>query len=127
MPAMKRSVTVSVGGFARRALAAGAGDDAEHLESRAVRAIRTYLSDKEVGRAGWKIPALAGSAEPTERVELSFSLDDDLWAAVENEAVIQGVSTDRLVGQAILYWAAEIDAGRIAQRIVRGLEAEEDE
>lgn len=119
MPAMKRSVTVSVGSLARQALA---GESAEQVSSRAERAIRAYLSDKETGRAGWTVPVFARSTEPAERAELKLSLDEDLWAALEIEAANQSVSVDRMVGHAILYWAAEVDAGLITQRIVEGLD-----
>lgn len=124
---MRRSVTVSVGGLASRALAGEAAKSAEHVSSRVERAIRTYLSDKDAGRAGWTVPAFARSAEPAERTELKLSLDEDLWAAVEAEAAAQDVSVDRMVGHAILYWAAEVDAGRITRRIVEGLDELDDE
>jgi hypothetical protein len=124
MPAMKRSVTVRVGGFARRALAGEAGNGAEHVGSRAVRALRAYLGDKDAGRAGWRVPSFERSTEPAKRVELRLNLDEDLWAAIEAEAATQGVSVDRLVSHAMLYFAAEIDAGWVTQRILEDLDPE---
>jgi len=123
VPAMKRSVTVSVGGLAKRTLAGDSGGDEEHAAKRAERAIRAYLGGKEEGRAGWEVPGFAGR-EPAERVDLSLSLDEELWAAVEVEAAAQGVTVDQLVAHAVLYYAAEIDAGEITQRILERLDDE---
>ncbi len=121
MPAMKRSATVSVGGFTERALLGESGEGAEHLDTRAERALRAYLGDKEAQRSGWSVPAFAGR-EPAERVELQLSLDEDLWAALEAEAAEQGVSVDVLVSHALLYYVAEADAGEITQRILDDLD-----
>lgn len=124
---MKRNAVVSIGGFARRALAGENGDSFEHVSSRAERAVRAYLGDKGEERPGWKVPAFAQSAEPAEQAELRISLDEDLWAAVESEAAAQGVSVDQLIGHAVLYFAADLDAGRITQRIVEGFDHLDDE
>ncbi len=123
MPAMKRSVRVSVGGLAKRALGGEDGSGVDHVAERAERAIRAYLGDKEAERAGWKVPPFA-RREPAEPVELRLSLDEDLWVAVEAEATAQGVAVEGLVGHAILYYAAEVDAGRITQRILEDLDDE---
>jgi hypothetical protein len=121
VPAMKRSATVSIGGFAKRILAGEGGDGKGYVAKRAERAIRAYLRDKEAEPPGWKAPPFAGR-EPAERVELRLSLDEDLWVAVEAEAADQGVSVDLLVSHALLYYVAEADAGEITRRILDDLD-----
>jgi len=120
---MKRSVTVTVGGFAMRGLAGENGGGADYVTERAERAIRAYLVEGEAERPGWRVPAFA-RREPARRVELRLSVDEDLWAAVQSEAAAQGVSIDQLVSHALLYHAAELDAGDITQRILDDLDDE---
>jgi hypothetical protein len=121
---MTHAVTVTVGPFAREVLGGESGNVVQHVASRAGRAIRTYLADKDSRRAGWELPAFVRTAEPAEKTELSLDLDDELWSDLEAEAGRQGVSVDRLVEHAVLYFAAEIDAGRITQRILEDLAEE---
>ena len=116
-----RSVRVSVGPFAREALRGKNGYAASQLTSRLVRAVRTYLAERDRYRAGWALPAFARSAKVDRKVELRLDVDDQLWSDLEAEAERQNVTVDRLVEHAVLYFAAEIDAGRVTQRIMQDL------
>jgi hypothetical protein len=120
---MKRSVTVWLSEFSAEALARG--DGPEHVPARLIRAIHLYLGARDSGRPGWSVPSTLREREPR-GVELELVADEDLWRAFEQEAGKQGVSVSRLAGQAAIYYAAELDAGRVTQRILDDSEDESD-
>jgi hypothetical protein len=119
--ALKQEVIVQLGSFAYEALAGEAGKDADRVPARVVRAIRSYLHDKESGRPGWPYPAFARENGVGEKVELRLSIDDDLWRSLEAEAEGQGVTVQQMVEHVALYFAAEVNAGRVTQRILDDL------
>ncbi len=111
-------MTVSLGTFACQALAGEAGHGAEHVSSRVVRALRAYLGEKDSGRAGWAYPGFMRGEQPAETVELQLELEEGLWRSLEDEAAGQGVRPEQLLEHAVMYYAAEIDAGHVTQRIL---------
>jgi hypothetical protein len=119
---VKREVDVRLGSFAREALAReqrgrGVGDEA--VSAAAVRAIRCYLEDKGAEGPGWRYPSFRrGERKNDGRVGLHLSIDEGLWQALEEEAERQGVSAQQMLEHAAIYFAAEIDAGRVTQRII---------
>lgn len=115
---MMRSVTVRLGGFACAALAEEEGVDPAQIPSAAVQAIRCYLNDKGTGGPGWLYPGFMRGGDNGDDVELQLSIDGDLWRSLEDEAERQGVSAQKMVEHAVLYFAAETDAGRITRRIL---------
>jgi len=127
---VKREVDVSLGSFAREALVReqGSGPDAggEAVSAAAVRAIRCYLEDKGAGGPGWRYPGFRrGNLEKDGKVGLHLSIDDGLWRALEAEAERQGVSSQQMIEHAALYFAAEVDAGRVTQRIIDDLDRDD--
>ncbi len=125
--AVKRSVTVRVSEFACKAIAGEEGVATERIPSRIVRAIRCYLKDEGLGKAGWVYPEFLRETETTgPNVELELSIEVDLWRALEDEAERQHVSAQRLVEHAVFYLAAEINAGRVTRRILEDLGPDED-
>ncbi len=50
-------------------------------------------------------------------------MDSELWREFEEEAERQGVSVEQLAEHAAFYFAAELDAGRVTQRILDDLES----
>ena len=82
-------------------------------------AVYYYLSDAGSGRAGWRHPRFRrrGQASgPT--LEVPVTVDEDTWEAFADEAERQSVDVEDLVRHALLYFAADLDAGRVAARIV---------
>jgi len=96
----------------------------ERLPSRLLRALRLYLLDKDLARPGWAYP-VALPERNGGQVELELSVDEDLWRQFEQEAGRQGVTTSTLASHAALYYASEVDAGRITQRILDQIEGED--
>lgn len=119
-----RFVTLKLSQLAFDALAAGSEPDAvAGGENKMELAIRFYLRDKREARPEWRYPAFLRGSEVREDVELRLGLDADLWRDFENEAALQAVSAPQLAEHAAFYLAAELDAGRITQRILEDLES----
>lgn len=123
---MKRTVAVSLSKLSLMALGAEAGGSGDDVAANLERAVRVYLGDGALGRPGWAYPGALREAGPA-GTEMELSFDRELWRALQGEATRQGVSASKLAGHAALYYAAELDAGRITQRVLDGLAGEDDE
>jgi hypothetical protein len=113
------SVSVSLSEFSIDALATAGGKDSESVGAQLVRAVRFYLSDRGSKQPGWPYPDALRERPPV-AVGLDVVVDEDAWTRLEEEAKTQDVSVSQLAGHAALYYAAELDAGRITQRILEG-------
>jgi hypothetical protein len=120
---MNQSVAVHIGEFSVIALGGESGDGSEPLEARLTRAIALYVHDKDSAKLGWAYPVGLPTNEGGQ-VELKLSLGQSLWREFEREAKRQGVSVSKLASHAALYYAAEVDAGRITQRILDRIDEE---
>jgi hypothetical protein len=118
---MKRSVTLDLGEFAFKALAGEGDRGRDGISGRLERAIRCYLNDADADRPGWPYPRFL-SRRDVGKIEVEFSIDADLWADFQAEAERQSVSARQLAHHAALYYAAELNAGRITERIIDDLE-----
>jgi hypothetical protein len=106
----------SLGGAKRR--------DGGSLERLLVQAIRYYLADRDSGRAGWPYPDFVLDGDSGEEKTVRIVVDGAVWGEFSQEAARQGISTDQLLRHAALYFAADLDSGRLTQRILEGLEGE---
>lgn len=118
---VRRTVTVAVGDFGLGSLGGAFRRDSTNLARSVMQVIRYYLADKESERAGWTYPSFRRDDRRGPAVEVQLDLDDAIWEAFSREADRQGVSTDQLVEHAVLYFAADRDSGRLAQRITKDL------
>lgn len=123
---MKRPVAVRLSKLSLTALGAEAGGRRDDVAANLERAVRVYLSDGNLGRPGWTYPEALREAR-SDDVELELPIEESLWRALKEEAGKQGVSMSHLAGHAALYYAAELDAGRITQRVLDGLDGEDGE
>ena len=122
---MERTVAVAIDDFTLELL------DKASIEGRTsrgvllTRALRYYLAERDSGRPGWPCSRLeeGGEGEVTSTVELD--VDDATWEAFSKEAERQKVTTDRLMKHGALYYLADRDSGRLTQKILEGLEAQE--
>jgi hypothetical protein len=117
-----RAVTIELGLLPFEALVGEDEPDAGQVPVRMVHAVRFYLSDRDAARPGWRYPGFLRGREARAEAKLELSVDDELWGEFEAEADRQGVSVPQLAEHAALYFAAELDAGRIAERILDDLE-----
>jgi hypothetical protein len=121
---MEETLTLRLDRFGHDALDAyvrgSRGSHAEALET----AVSYYLADSGSGRAGWPVPRAARAAASGEEIEVE--LDDRLYGELELEARRQGLAPGLLAGHAVMYFLADVDAGRAAARLgdaVGGAEA----
>lgn len=118
-------VRVGLGAFATevlaRKLSSGGPPGSEDFE----RVIRFYLGERGAPLLGWAYPNFLRERQISQDVALELNVDDTLWILFEAEAREQGVTVDRLLEHATLYFAAEMDAGRTTERILEEIEKEE--
>jgi hypothetical protein len=120
-------VSVKLSQLAFEALSGGAHSGSQRRVAHQMEgAIRCYLGDRDSGRAAWPYPAFLRGSEVQEDVELRLSIDGELWRGFEAEAKRQDVSVQQLAEHAAFYLAAELDAGRVTQRILDDLESSEE-
>jgi hypothetical protein len=79
-------------------------------------AVRYYLSDRNSKRMAWKVPPLLQDTSRQQALELE--LDADTWRELDEEAERQEVSVERLLTHAIIYFLADLDAGRVERRML---------
>jgi hypothetical protein len=119
-----RFVTLNMSQLAFEALARGEQDGLQRAETQIEVAIRFYLGDRDSGQAAWPYPGFLRGSEVREDVELRLGIDQRLWRQFEAEAARQDVSVQQLAEHAVFYMAAELDAGRITQRILDDLDSD---
>lgn len=118
---MRRTVTVAVGDFGLGALGGSFKRDSSSLARSLMQAIRYYLADRGSERAGWTYPSFRRDDRSGTTVEVEIEIEDGIWEAFSEEADRQGVTTGQLLQHAVLYFAADRDGGRLAQRIAEDL------
>lgn len=120
-------VSVRLSQLAFEALSGGAHSGSRRRVAQQMEgAIRCYMSDRDAGRPAWPYPPFLRGSEVQEDVELRLGIDGDLWHSFEAEAGRQDVKVGQLAEHAAFYLAAELDAGRITQRILDELESSEE-
>jgi hypothetical protein len=114
---MTKSMTLRLDQFGRQALA----DFAEERHDSAGVVVRTaslyYLADRHSGRAAWRVPRFLRSRPEEFGTDVPVDVDDETWNALADEARRQGVATERLAEHALLYFFADLDQGRLAERL----------
>jgi hypothetical protein len=120
----KSPVRVKLSRLAHEALLRGVSADTA-TGARLRGAMRCYLGDRDAGQSAWPYPAFLRGSEIQEDVEFEFDPGADLWLRFEAEASKQDVSVQQLLEHAAFYFAAELDAGRLTQRILDDLESAE--
>ena len=85
-------------------------------------AVRTaslyYLADRESGRPAWLV---RGYETAPDGSAVTARLDRETWQALQEEAERQTVSADDLTRHAVLYFLADVDSGRVGQRLENAL------
>jgi hypothetical protein len=119
--------TVCLSRFAFEAVAGEQEEGSKHVPAMMARAVRYYLNDRDSGRPGWLYPPFLRDSEVAGDVKLEVSIDEQLWRSLEEEAERQGVSVPQMVEHVALYFAAEANSGRIAERILDDLGNDEEE
>jgi hypothetical protein len=89
-------------------------------------AVLYYLADREADRHAWRVPRFVRrrATRSASVEELLGALDPETVAAVEEEALKQGVSASILASHAVLYFLADADSGRLAGRVGETIDEE---
>jgi hypothetical protein len=115
-----KALTFQVDGFAREALEEFVRRGG-HSRSAAVRiASLYYLADREERRPAWFAPRRLTAAP--DAAEVTVRLDKETWRALQAEAERQDVSAPDLTRHAVLYFLADVDSGRVAERLESALQ-----
>jgi len=122
---LQRPITATLGDFSLESLRGTRDGDGASLDRQLMLAIRYYLADRDAGRAGWAYPGFVRDGHDGAETKVRASIDDAVWAEFSLLAEQQDVSTDQLLQHAVLYFAADRDAGRVTERIAEGLERAE--
>jgi hypothetical protein len=121
--AMTRNVTLHLDEFGQQSLDRlmheGEGSPAAAFRTAAL----YYLADRDSGRPAWRAPRFRSKTHSGGG--LRVVLDDDTWAALDEEADRQNVGTEELVVHALLYFLADFDSGRISDILEKALEEDE--
>jgi len=119
----RRHVKVVISALAFKALTGDSEvvDPSLRMES----ALLCYLRDGDSGQPAWPYPGFLRGSETQADVEIDLEVASDLWRDLEQEAIRQGVTVEQMAEHASFYFAAELDAGRVTQRILDDLESTE--
>ena len=115
---MKRQVTLRLGDFVanllREQARANSLSPGEFLDL----AARYYLSERSTGRPAGRLPSFLESRSDGDTIAVELDLDDESWEQLEGVAAGAGMPTERVVEHALLLLVADLDAGRVARRLV---------
>jgi hypothetical protein len=78
-------------------------------------AVLYYLAERDSGRQAWRYPRFARQDRPGGGREVE--MDEEIWAALDEEAGRQGVEPSQLAGHACLFFLADLDSGRLAGKL----------
>ena len=120
--AKDRQVVVAISELAAEALIVDGTEPALGMES----ALRCYLGDREADRPAWLYPSFLRGSETQRDVRVEMEVPESLWADFEEEATRQDVTLDQLAEHAAFYLAAEMEAGRVTERILDDPESSEE-
>jgi hypothetical protein len=114
---MSRSLTLPLDAFGSEALAEFAERQGGSVSRVTTLAARYYLAD-DARPPGWRVPSSARNVK-RERSHAGVRVDVDhaTWNALLDEAQRQGVEVGGLAAHAVLYFMADFDSGRVAQRM----------
>ena len=110
-------MTVHLTELARDAIA-GKDSGLDRVAEGVGQAIGCYMAAKGSSGSGWPYPRFLRGEESAAGVEVRLSVDEDLWRSLEEEADEQEVPPARLVVHATLWFAAELEAGRVARPVI---------
>jgi hypothetical protein len=66
----------------------------------------------------WRVPGLSPEPARQPALQLALDLDADSWNELDREVERQGVSLERLLEHAIIYFLGDLDAGRVERRML---------
>jgi hypothetical protein len=126
-PVVTRQLTLALDEFGQSSLEDHARALKVPLAAIVSQAALYFLAQRGEERAAMTIPRFARGRPYSHGrgLELALELHEEDWSTLEVEAVHQKVPLERLLEHAALLFLADIDAGRVAIRVVEQGEYEE--
>jgi hypothetical protein len=122
MKEIGRTKRVRLGGFTRTSLEEQADRRGVGVSVLLRQAIVYYSADRGSGRRGWRLPRFASCDSTSGARAIDVELSDQDWETLADEATFQDADEDRLLQHLSLYYLADLEAGRVAERILRAIE-----
>ena len=113
-------LAIPLGDFSVDALGAAAGGTCT-IEAVARQAVYYYLAEADSGRPGWRYPRFLGVEAGQRETTLSLRIETAVWERFVGEAERQRVRPELLLRHAVLFLAADVEAGRVARRMLDDL------
>ena len=117
---MKRRLTLTLDDFGRSAVEAETDRYLLETHEFVQHAARYFLAESERGRTARHVPRFRREESGDVKVPLVLELQREVWDELEAEAADQDVSLERLLGYAALYLVADLDSGRVSERLLEG-------
>jgi hypothetical protein len=112
-------VSITFDEFGWSALEDCAGSEGLRLDRLLTLACSYYASELAAGRTATRVPRFAQPATERERRTFVLDLDSKSLRGLEREAERRGLRLESVIEHAAIFFLADLDAGRVAERIIR--------
>ncbi len=116
---MRLGISITLDEFGWSALEDHARGEGLELDRLVALACSYYESELAAGRMATRVPRFGRPATERESRALVLELDARSLERLEQEAERQGLGLERVVEHAAIFYLADLDAGRVAERIIR--------
>ena len=116
---VRLEISIRLDEFGWSALEDHARGEGIELERLVALACSYYESELAAGRTATRVPRFGKPAAERESRTLVLELNARTLKGLEQEAERQGLPLERLVEHAAIFYLADLDAGRVAERIIR--------
>ena len=111
---MSSTVSLHLTPFGAQSLDSLARNGAPSKASTLRTAVLYYLSERDSGRAAWRVPRHSVDNAERDRALVEVELDGRTWSELADEAARQQVASAELAAHALLYFLADIHSGRVS-------------
>jgi hypothetical protein len=123
---VRHRLTLRFDEFGWESLDSEARRDGETLDDLLSRTAAYFDAERPTRRAALLAPGFKPSGRGTPR-QIQLEANRDTWEGLQSEAARQGVPVERLLEHAALLYLADIDSGRVANRVLGRCEDDGDE
>jgi hypothetical protein len=123
---MKEEINITFDEFGWRALEDRATQHGIGLEALLGLALTYYVSELPSGRAATAVPRFRQAPANGDTRTIALDIDEGIAQQLEQEAERRGVALERVYEHAALFFLADLDAGRVAEQVVRRARSESD-
>jgi hypothetical protein len=118
-------ITLAFDEFGWESLESAARSGGETIDELLTRAAAYFDAELPTARAAMLVPTFKPGGRGIPR-EVRLEISRDCWEHLESEAERQGASLERVLEHAALLYLADIDSGRVAERLLGRAEQEDE-